>query len=50
MVKSSGLTGKLPLKLLDLRLGEVSGTAGVVVKCVDICRNTKGEGSLLEQS
>ena len=29
---------------------EVSGIAGVVVISVDICKNTKGEGSLLVHS
>ena len=36
--------------LLDLRLGEASGTIGVVVISADIDRNTKGEGSLLEHA
>jgi hypothetical protein len=31
-------------------MGEAHGIAGVVVKCVDIGKNTKGEGSVLEQS
>ena len=48
-VKSQGLTLELRLKLLFLRLGEVSGICGVAVKCVDITRNTKGEGSLLDE-
>ena len=33
--------------LLGLKQVEVTGTRGVVVKCVDITRNTKGEGKLL---
>ncbi len=47
MVKSLGSTEELPLKLIDLRPEEASGIAGVVVKCVNIGRNTKCEGSLL---
>ena len=35
------------VKLHGLSLEEASGTTGVVVKCVNIGRNTKGEGSLL---
>ncbi len=49
-VKFWSLTSELLSKLLNLRLGEVSGIAGVVVKCVNIGKNTKGEGSLLEHS
>ena len=48
-VKSRGLTSELRLKLLFLRLGEVSGISGVAVKCADIGRNTEGEGSLLDK-
>ena len=33
--------------LLILSEVEVSGIPGVAVKCVDIRRNTEGEGSLL---
>ncbi len=44
-VKYVGLTGKLPLKLPGLSPGEVSGIPGVAVKCVNIRRNTNGEGS-----
>jgi hypothetical protein len=49
MVKSFGSTGVSPLILLDLRLEEASGIAGVGVKSVNISRNTKCEGSLLGQ-
>ena len=38
----------LHLKLHFLRVGEVSGIPGVAVKCVDIGRNTSGEGGLLD--
>lgn len=40
----------LPEKLMDLRTEEADGIAGVVVKCVNIGKNTKCEGSLLECS
>ena len=35
-------------KLNFLRAGEVSGIPSVAVKCVDIRRNTSGEGGLLD--
>ncbi len=34
-------------KLRDLRQREGQGIPGGVVKCVDIRRNTKGEGTVL---
>jgi hypothetical protein len=37
----------LPLKLLDLRMREVSGSPSVEVKFVDIGKNTGGEGGSL---
>ena len=43
-----GLTHRLLLKLLFLSVGEVNGIPGVAVKCVDIGRNTSGEGDLLD--
>jgi len=46
-VKSHGSTVELRLKLLGLREIEVSGTDGGAVKCIDIIRNTGGEGGLL---
>ena len=46
-VKSTGSTGELPLKLLDLRIREESGIPSVVVKYVDIRKNTYGESSFL---
>ena len=46
-VKATGLTGEVPLKLLDLRIGEESGIPGVVVKYVEIGKNTNGENSFL---
>ena len=49
-MKSMGLTHKLHLKLFFLRVGEVNGIPSVVVKCVDIRRNTGGEGGLLDHN
>ena len=49
-VKCRGLTPELHLKLSVLRMGEVSGIPGVAVKCVDIGRNTSGEGDLLDDN
>ena len=46
-MKSMGLTHELLLKLLVLRDVEVGGIPGVAVKCVEIGRNTSGEGGLL---
>ena len=48
VVKSIGSTEELQLKLLVLSAGEVSGIPSVAVKCVDIRRNTSGEGDLLD--
>ena len=50
VVKSLGLTEELQLKLLVLSAGEVSGIPSVAVKCVDIRRNTSGEGGLLDDN
>ena len=47
-VKITGSTRNLRLKLFFLRVGEVTGIPGVAVKCVDIRRNTGGEGELLD--
>ena len=47
-VKFVGSTHKLRLKLLFLSVGGVSRIPGVAVKCVDIGRNTSGEGDLLD--
>ena len=46
-VKAMGLTHKLRSKLLSLSEVEVGGIPSVAVKCVDIRRNTSGEGGLL---
>ena len=45
-----GSTHSLPLKLYVLRVGEVNRIPGVAVKCVDIGRNTGGEGDLLDHN
>ena len=50
VVKSLGLTKELQLKLLILSAGEVSGIPSVAVKCVDIRRNTSGEGDFLDDN
>ena len=47
-VKYRGSTPELHLKLPFLSVGEVSGIPGVAVKCVEIGRNTSGEGGLLD--
>ena len=46
-VKFPSLTGKGHSILRDLRAEEGGGIAGVVVKCVDIGRNTCGESGPL---
>ena len=48
-VKARGSTLEVHLKLSDLSMGEGSGIPGVAVKCVDIRRNTGGEGDFLDQ-
>ena len=47
-MKYLGLTEELQLKLYFLSAGEVSGIPSVAVKCVDIRRNTSGEGGYLD--
>ncbi len=49
-VKSAGSTRELHLKLLPLSTGEADGIPSVAVKCVDIRRNTSGEGGLLDSN
>ena len=49
-MKTKGSTFGLRLKLFFLRVGEVNGIPSVVVKCVDIRRNTGGEGGLLDHN
>ncbi len=50
VVKSLGLTEELQLKLILLSVGEESGRPSVAVKCVDIRRNTSGEGDFLDNN
>ncbi len=45
--KSNSLTVDLDLKLGVLNVREESGIPGVAVKCVDIRKNTGGEGGFL---
>ncbi len=49
-MKIMGSTHDLHLKLVFLSMGEVNGIPGVAVKCVDIGRNTSGEGGLLDHN
>ncbi len=49
-MKSMGLTHELHLKLYFVSVGEVDGIPSVAVKCVDIRRNTSGEGGLLDDN
>ena len=46
-VKPISLTDRLRLKLFFLSEVEVGGIPSVAVKCVEIGRNTSGEGGLL---
>ena len=46
-MKSMGSTDRLRSKLYILSEVEVGGIPSVAVKCVDIRRNTSGEGGLL---
>ena len=43
-MKARGLTSEVHLILRSLSAGEATGIPGVVVKYVDIRRNTGGEG------
>ena len=45
--KDHGSTGGREVILTDLKYGGASGTDGVVVKYVDIIRNSEGEGRKL---
>ncbi len=49
-VKTPGSTCGLHLKLFFLSTGEADGIPSVAVKCVDIKRNTSGEGGLLDSN
>ena len=48
-VKSPGLTGRGHAILAGSRQVGGSGIPGVVVECVDIGRNTSGEGGFLDR-
>ena len=48
VVKAIGSTEELQPKLYFLSAGEESGIPSVAVKCVDIRRNTSGEGDFLD--
>ncbi len=45
-----GSTEELQAKLFPLSVGEESGIPSVAVKCVDIRRNTSGEGDFLDDN
>ena len=47
VVKVCGSTVKLQLILLFLSVHKVGGIRGVAVKCLDITKNSDGDGSLL---
>ena len=49
-VKSLSSTQGLHLKLDVWSAGEVSGIPSVAVKCVEIRKNTSGEGDLLDRN
>ncbi len=49
-MKYRGLTAGLHLKLCLLSVGEESGIPSVAVKCVEIGRNTGGEGGFLDDN
>ena len=44
------ITILLKLKEKKMSIGEASGIPSVAVKCVDIRRNTSGEGGLLDDN
>ena len=48
--ESPGLNPVMGSELVFLSAGEVSGIPSVAVKCVDIRRNTSGEGGLLDDN
>ncbi len=49
-VKARGHTPGVHWERADWSVGEVSGIPSVAVKCVDIRRNTSGEGGLLDDN
>ena len=50
VVKSLGSTEELQPKLNFLSIGEESGIPSVAVKCVEIRKNTGGEGDFLDDN
>ncbi len=50
VVKALGSTEELQPKLPILSVGKESGIPSVAVKCVDIRRNTSGEGDFLDDN
>ncbi len=50
VVQSLGSTEEMQPKLFPLSVGEESGIPSVAVKCVDIRRNTSGEGDFLDDN
>ncbi len=49
-VNTHGVTEELQLKLIFVSVGEESGIHSGAVKCVDIRRNTSGEGDFLDNN
>ncbi len=49
-VQARGITEDRIWKLWNVSAGEASGIPSVAVKCVDIRRNTSGEGGLLDSN
>ncbi len=49
-MKFPGSTRELHLKMFHLSVGEVIGISSVAVKCVEIRKNTSGEGGLLDDN
>ena len=49
-VKAQGLTLEAAFETVFLSVGEESGIPSVAVKCVDIRRNTSGEGGFLDDN
>ncbi len=49
-MKALGSTQEMLLILVIWSVGEVSGIPSVAVKCVEIRRNIRGEGDLLDHN
>ncbi len=49
-MKALGSNEELQPELFSLGVGEESGIPSVAVKCVDIRRNTSGEGDFLDDN